>query len=119
MLTDDELAEVLETGMADGLITEAEADEVIWADLVVRGRRRDTGSETYLVVEVSWSVGPGDLDRALRCARIFGRLVSPVLPLVAGEAATAEADRRARSEGVWQLLHGRVVAPDPVAAIGK
>ena len=47
------------------------------------------------------------------------QLVSPVLPVVAGEAAPAEAARRARSEGVWQLLHGRVVAPDQVAAIGK
>ncbi len=119
LLTDDELADELETGADDGVITEADADEVMWADLVVRGRRRDSGSDVYLVVEVSWGVGPGDVERALRRARIFGRLVSPVLPVVAGEAATAEADRRARSGGVWQLLHGRVVAPDQVATIDK
>ena len=116
VLTDDELADMLETGVADGLITEAEADEVTWADVVVRGRRRDTGDDACLVVKVSWGVGPSDIDRALRRARILGRLASPVLPVVAGETATAEADRRARSEGVWQLLQGRVVAPEVAPA---
>ena len=81
------------------------------ADVVVHGRRRDDGTEVFLVVEVSWGVGLYDLERAVRRAGILGRLVAPVLPMVAGRGVTAEARSRCDADGVWLVLDGRVVPP--------
>lgn len=114
VLTQEELADELDIGLARSAITEREADELTWADLIVGGKRRDDAIEVSLVVEVSYGVGVGDVERVERRAEIYGRLVAPVLPVVAGEAVTAEAAQCARSEGVWQLVRGRVVPPDTV-----
>ena len=90
-------------------------EEVRLADVVVHGRRRDDGTEVFLVVEVSWGVGLHDLERAVRRAGILGRLVAPVLPVVAGRGVTAEARSRCDAEGVWLVLDGSVVPPDGTA----
>ena len=117
VLTQEELADVLDAGQARGAITEREADELTWADLIVRGKRRDDGTDVSLVVEISYGVGLGDVERAERRAELYGRLAAPVLPVVAGEAVTAEAAQCARSEGVWQLVRGRIVPPDAVPPV--
>ena len=116
LYTDDELLKLLDPAVERGVITEDDADEVRLADLVVRGRRRDDGTEVYLVMEVSWGVGLSDLERAVRRAHILSRVVAPVLPVVAGDGVTAEAGSRCSAEGVWLLLNGRVVAPDHASA---
>ncbi len=117
VLTQEELADVLDAGQAQGAITEREADELTWTDLIVRGKRRDDGTDVSLVVEVSYGVGVGDVERAERRAELYGRLVAPVLSVVAGEAVTAEAAQYARSEGVWQLVRGGIVPPDAVPSV--
>ena len=114
--TDGELVKLLDSGMERGIITEDDWEEVRLADVVVRGRRRDDGTEVFLVVEVSWGVGLYDLERAVRRAGILGRLVAPVLPVVAGRGVTAEARSRCDAEGVWLVLDGRVVPPNGTAA---
>ena len=110
--TDRELDKLLDAGLERGVITEDDWEEVRLADVVVHGRRRDDGTEVFLVVEVSWGVGLYDLERAVRRAGILGRLVAPVLPVVAGNGVTAEARSRCDAEGVWLVLDGHLVAPD-------
>ena len=110
--TDRELDKLLDSGLERGVITEDDWEEVRLADVVVHGRRRGDDTEVYLVVEVSWGVGLYDLERAVRRAGILGRLVAPVLPVVAGNGVTAEARSRCDAEGVWLVLDGRLVAPD-------
>ena len=109
--TDRELDKLLDSGLERGVITEDDWEEVRLADVVVHGRRRDDGTEVFLVVEVSWGVGLYDLERAVRRAGILGRLVAPVLPMVAGRGVTAEARSRCDADGVWLVLDGRVVPP--------
>ena len=109
--TDGELVKLLDSGVERGIITEDDWEEVRLADVVVRGRRRDDGTEVFLVVEVSWGVGLYDLERAVRRAGILGRLVAPVLPVVAGQGATADARSQCDADGVWLVLDGRVVPP--------
>ena len=109
--TDRELDKLLDSGLERGVITEDDWEEVRLADVVVRGRRRDDGTEVFLVVEVSWGVGLYDLERAVRRAGILGRLVAPVLPMVAGRGVTAEARSQCDADGVWLVLDGRVVPP--------
>ena len=116
--TDDELVKLLDSGVKRGIITEDDWEEVRLADVVVRGRRRDDGTEVFLVVEVSWGVGPYDLERAVRRAGILGRLVAPVLPVVAGQGATADARSQCDADGVWLVLDGRVVPPNGTADSG-
>ncbi len=116
--TDRELDQLLDSGLERGVITEDDWEEVRLADVVVHGLRRDDGTEVFLVVEVSWGVGLYDLERAVRRAGILGRLVAPVLPVVAGNGVTAEARSRCDAEGVWLVLDGRVVPPNGTANSG-
>ena len=116
--TDGELDKLLDSGVERGIITEDDWEEVRLADVVVNGRLRDDGTEVFLVVEVSWGVGLYDLERAVRRAGILGRLVAPVLPVVAGRGVTAEARSRCDADGVWLVLDSRVVPPNGTADSG-
>ena len=115
VLTSDELVTLLEDAREHGVFSDAEVQELYDADLVVRGRRAIDGTEVYLVVEVSWGVGPYDVERAARRAALFARLGVAVMPVVAGERLTAEAGRLAQQHQVWQLTAGHVIPPDPAA----
>ena len=113
VLTDDELNEMLDEAVAQGVLSEEESDEVTWADAVVRGRRRGDRSEVVAVAEVSWGVGCYDVERARRRADLVAKLGFTTLAVVGGKAVTREAAEMARTKGVWQLFDGRLVAPDP------
>ncbi|GIX49765.1 MAG: hypothetical protein KatS3mg131_3976 [Candidatus Tectimicrobiota bacterium] len=111
LLPEEELEAVLETAVARGLLSEAEAHDVTWADLLVRGRRRDDDAEVVLVVEVSWGVGPHDVEQAAQRAALLSRAGLPALPVVAGKTITPEAARLAQARQVWQVLDGQMVVP--------
>ena len=127
--TDRELDKLLDSGLERGVITEDDWEEVRLADVVVRGRRRDDGTEVFLVVEVSWGVGLYDLERAVRRAGILGRLVAPVLPMVAGrgrDRRSAQPVRRRRRVAGARRPRGaarrdkrrrRLTLPEPMAAV--
>jgi hypothetical protein len=110
-VTDDELVTLLEEAVARGVLSEDGMDEIARADVVVRGQRRESPDEVYLVVEVSWGVGPGDVERAVRRAALLGQTGLHTMPVVAGERITDEAAELARAMRVWQVLDGRVTTP--------
>ena len=112
-VTDDELVALLEEAVARGVLSEDGMDEIGRADVVVQGQRREGQSpdEVYLVVEVSWGVGPRDVERAVRRAALLGQTGLQTMPVVAGERITDEAAELARAMRVWQVLEGRVTAP--------
>ena len=113
-VTDDELVALLEEAVARGVLSEDGMDEIGRADVVVRGQRRESQSpdEVYLVVEVSWGVGPGDVERAVRRAALLSQTGLHTMPVVAGERITDEAAELARAMRGWQVLDGRVTAPN-------
>jgi cell division protein FtsB len=113
-VTDDELVALLEEAVVRGVLSEDGMDEIGRADVVVRGQRRESQSpdEVYLVVEVSWGVGPGDVERAVRRAALLSQTGLHTIPVVAGERITDEAAELARAMRVWQVLDGRVTAPN-------
>jgi hypothetical protein len=115
VLTSDELVTLLEDTREHGVFSDAEIQELYAADLVVRGKRAIDGTEVYLVVEVSWGVGPYDVERAARRAALLARIGVAVIPVVAGERLTAEAGLLAQQHQVWQLTAGHVIPPDPSA----
>ena len=116
-VTDDELVALLEEAVARGVLSEDGMDEIGRADVVVRGQRRDSSGEVYLVVEVSWGVGPGDVERAVRRAALLGQTGLQTMPVVAGERITDEAAELARAMRAWQVLDGRVTAPNDDALL--
>jgi hypothetical protein len=110
-LSGDELHTLLEPAIGQGILSDEGADDVIQADVIVRGRQRDDGSEVYLVVEVSWGVGTGDVERAVRRASLLAQTGVHTLPVVAGEHITDEAAELARAMQAWQVLDGQVIPP--------
>ncbi len=111
-LMEDELLALLEEAVARGSLSEDGMDEIARADVVVRGQRRDGSGEVYLVVEVSWGVGPGDVERAVRRAALLSQTGLQTMPVVAGERITDEAAELARAMRAWQVLDGGVTAPN-------
>jgi hypothetical protein len=96
VLSGDELDALLEGAIAQGQLSEAEADELLLADLLLRGRRRADNSAVYLVVEVSWKVDPYDVERSVRRAALMSRIGIPAVPAVAGREVLAEAAKPGR-----------------------
>jgi hypothetical protein len=111
-LSNDELVALLDAAVTQGRLSEDEADEVLQADIVVRGRRREDSTEVYLVVEVSWGVGLHDVQRAVERAALLARLGTSALPVVAGFWVTPDAQEPARALRVWQVTDGRVTPPE-------
>jgi hypothetical protein len=110
-LSSEELAALVEEAVAEGRLTEDQADDLILADLVVRGRRRDDGREVFLVIEIYWGAGPDDVERAARRAEILSRLGAPAVAVVAGRTITADGARLAQRKQVWQITDGIATAP--------
>ena len=113
VLSGDELAALLDAAVTQGQLAEDEADDLLQADVVVRGRRREDSTEVYLVVEVSWGVGLSDVQRASERAALLARTGILTLPVVAGFWVTPEAQEPARALQVWQVTDGRVAPPGP------
>lgn len=110
-LTSAELEGLIEGAVEQGLLSQDEAAEVAEADAVIRGRWREDGAEVYLVVEISWGVGPSDVERAVRRAELLARAGVTAWPVVAGRAVTAEAAALAQERKVWQFTDGRPTPP--------
>jgi hypothetical protein len=104
-----EVYDLLDDAVEHRALSEEERDKIAEADLIVRGKDRKTGTDTYLVLEVSWGVGPSDIERAAERAALLAKLGAPVLPAVAGREITRAAREQAQAKGVWQFINGTVV----------
>jgi len=104
VLSAAELVDLLENGVEQGILTDEEKDEVLLTDAVVRGKRKDDGAPIYLAIEVSWGVGPYDVERAVYRAALLSKLGVPAMPVVAGKSITTSADRLAREKQVQQII---------------
>jgi hypothetical protein len=110
-LSPDERAALVETAVDRGQLSDTEAHQLLLADLLVRGRRRDDAREVYLVVEISWGIGHDDVDRAHERAALLARTGSEAIPVVAGDWAPHDVQEHARANRVWQVTDGRAIAP--------
>ncbi len=112
VLSADELTTLVEDAVDSGTLSDDQAKDIYAADVVARGRRREDGAEVYLVVEVSWGVGPDDVMRACRRAEILTRTGVTVIPVVAGRWVIPEAGWLARRSQTWQLTDGSAIPPE-------
>jgi uncharacterized protein YoxC len=113
VLFGNELSRLLDKiSQPEGRLTVPEVEQIAQADVIARGRRREDDVEVYLVVEVSWGVGPHDVERAARRAKLLASAVGiPTMPVVAGQTILPEAADLAKRLKVWQVLDGSVTAP--------
>ena len=109
VLSAEQLDRLVESAVQEGRLTWEERDDLLAADVVAQGRRRASGEEAYLVVEVSWSVDPSDVERAHRRAGILRKATDEAaLAAVAGVAMTPDARQLAEELGVIQVTDGAV-----------
>lgn len=110
VLSPEELAGVLDEAVDKGAMLESEAEDVLLADLVVRGKRREDGGDGYLVVEVSWGVGLEDVIRASRRSALLTKAGLATVPVVAGKKLTDETRQFAQQQHVRQVTDGQAIS---------
>jgi len=93
-----------------GELGDRDREDLLRADIVVYGRPKDAATNAYLVAEVSATIQPHDVARAIRRAELLSRLTGePALPAVAGTALDPDAATVGRA--IWRILDGIAVAP--------
>ncbi|MGH9127496.1 MAG: hypothetical protein ACRDY2_00665 [Acidimicrobiales bacterium] len=107
-LTSDELSELLGDAVEAGSLSDDEARDIALADLIVAGTQ--AGQPTHLVVEVSRTIGPSDIERASRRAQLLARAGHRALGVVAGTNLSGPTSDEAERAGVNVILDGRRVA---------
>jgi len=111
-LSAEEVARLVDEAVSRGGLSTEDRRAILETDLVIRGVRLGESTETYLAVEISVGIGRHDVTRAQQRARILQRLVAkPVLPVVAGEWITSDAEEQATATDVWRVLNGGAMAP--------
>ncbi len=111
VLPRDKQAELVDEAEAQGKLAPEERVELLLLDIVVRGwyQRKQP---VYLAVEVSYTIEPKDVTRALARSLLLQRLVGEearaVWPLVAGKDIREEAQVAARAHQVLVLVDGQL-----------
>ncbi len=109
LITDAQMADLLEGALDDGKINESEFDKINLLDFVAQGRHRDTGESLYLAGEVSYTIADKDLDRAIDRAKLLQKVTdTSVLPVVVGKVIAEVTQAKANDRGIaWTLLPDR------------
>jgi hypothetical protein len=92
----DESVTLLEDAVAQGYLSEAGAEDVARADVVVRGQWQDE-TEVSLVAEVTWGVGPRDVEGAGHRAALLAPVGGQTVPVVAGQSSAVAAAELSRA----------------------
>jgi hypothetical protein len=98
---------------ARGVLSLAERDDAIQADLVVRAQRRTDGSAVLLVGEVAPELSVTDVEDAVRRARIWAKLGTPTQPLAAGLRLSAAAEQVTRAQQITISLMAEPCPENP------
>jgi hypothetical protein len=106
VLPDQELVNLVDDAREAGTLSDAERDDLLLAELVVRGLRRADGQEVHLVIEVSVVIDTHDVRRAAERASFLAR-VRVAVPVVAGERITTDASELAATLGVETVIRPR------------
>ncbi|MCS6923074.1 MAG: alanine-zipper protein [Fimbriimonadales bacterium] len=96
-------------------IPEDDAAELLLADLFVQAQSKATQQEMWLVVEVSWGIGAGDVERAHERAAILQRYGYPARGVAMGRVLTPDAEQRAQQLGVMLAVDGSLRGAEAVS----
>jgi hypothetical protein len=101
----------LAPAIKQGVLTDDDADEILLADVIVRGRLVPSGEEVFGLAEVSWGVGEQDVFRASERAALLAKTGTRAIPIVAGEWITPDAVSASERLSVWRVLDGAAIEP--------
>jgi hypothetical protein len=89
-------------------LSESQIQELLLADLFVRGRarQRPDGPPIWLAIEISVVVDREDVNRAVARAELLRAAGLTALPVVAGESTTEGTDAEAAAQCVAMLQNG-------------
>jgi hypothetical protein len=96
-------------------LTPEEEESLYRADAYVMGVRKSDGREIIGVVEVSWMVDIGDVERAQRRAEVLTKRGLLAVPIVAGGEATQTAEQAAQQGECALLINGTFKYPSAVS----
>ena len=101
----EDLSHYIGYGTRAGFVSRAEADKVRAVDFLMEGTDSD-GSPIMLAVEVSYTAGYDDIERAVERAPLVARLLGrQVIPAVAAEVISMEFEEKAQRHGVkWTYV---------------
>ncbi len=106
--------EICELAVSIQPLTPEEEESLYRADAYVMGVRKSDGREIIGVVEVSWMVDIGDVERAQRRAEVLMQRGLLAVPVVAGGEATQTAEQAAQRSACALLLDGIFKYPSAV-----
>ncbi|MCX7925164.1 MAG: hypothetical protein N2554_05065 [Fimbriimonadales bacterium] len=95
----------LEEILGEDTLSEEHRDLIALADLIVRGIGRDSQREVFAVLEASWKIDSGDVERARRRAAVLRQYGVHAVPVVGG-VETVEAFEL--PEDVTMFIEGKV-----------
>jgi uncharacterized protein YoxC len=99
----DDVAQI-EQAVADGTLTESDADHLAALDSLIRGLGIEDGEETYLAVELSFTVNAEDVERAESRANMLKRAGLRARPFVGGYRISPAAESMLEERGVLVSL---------------
>ncbi len=100
-----ELQMTIEDAEDTNLITKDEADQLILADLILIGEHPHAGPNTYMLAELSITIGEDDIRRASDRARILRTATGrSARPTVIGARIDPDRSELAKNEGVFVTL---------------
>ena len=99
----DDVAQI-EQAVADGTLTESDADHLAALDSLIRGLGLEDGEETYLAVELSFTVNAEDVERAESRANMLKRAGLRARPFVGGYRISPAAESMLEERGVLVSL---------------
>ena len=100
-----ELQMTIEDAEDTNLITKDEADQLILADLILIGEHPHAGPNTYMLAELSITIGEDDIRRAGDRARILRTATGrSARPTVIGARIDPDRSELAKNEGVFVTL---------------
>ncbi len=102
VISHEELANILDDAVDNGVISESERDNAINIDVVVTGLlRQEREKKVVAATEVSIKADRIDVERASERADIIGRAMNlPAIPIVIGKEYTKGAEARAKELNV-------------------
>ena len=102
---DSELMDIIDQAEDDGIIAEAQTDDLYRADLILTGQARGDRAGRRAVAEISITIGDSDIERAARRARVLEAATGEtVVPVVIGAYIDEARTRLAAANGVAVAL---------------
>lgn len=96
LISSQELADILDDAIDNGIISESERDDALNADVVVTGFLKHDKKKVVLVTEVSIKIDKTDVEKAFARAEVIGKAMNfPAIPVVIGKEFTEGAKTRA------------------------